>query len=81
VKLQAFFTLALYESQWSASCSICLLMGNVFQLGHYATSRKVAGTSPDEVDFFQFTQSFQPHYAPGVDSASNRNEYQNLPGG
>jgi hypothetical protein len=25
---------------------------------------------------FQFTQSFQPHYGPGVDSASNRNEYQ-----
>jgi hypothetical protein len=28
------------------------------------------------VEFFQFTQSFQPHYGPGVDSASNRNEYQ-----
>jgi hypothetical protein len=26
--------------------------------------------------FFQFTLSFQPHYGPGVDSASNRNEYQ-----
>jgi hypothetical protein len=25
---------------------------------------------------FQLTQSFQPHYGPGVDSASNRNEYQ-----
>ena len=22
------------------------------------------------------TQSFRPHYGPGVDSASNRNEYQ-----
>jgi hypothetical protein len=28
------------------------------------------------LDFFQLTQSFQPHYDPGVDSASNRNEYQ-----
>jgi hypothetical protein len=28
---------------------------------------------PDKVFFFQ---SFQPHYGPGVDSASNRNEYQ-----
>jgi hypothetical protein len=28
---------------------------------------------PDKVDFFQ---SFQPHYGPGVDSASNKNEYQ-----
>jgi hypothetical protein len=26
--------------------------------------------------FFQFTWSFQPHYGPGVDSASNKNEYQ-----
>jgi hypothetical protein len=24
-------------------------------LRHYATSRKVAGSSPDEVDYFQFT--------------------------
>jgi len=25
---------------------------------------------------FLLTQSFWPHYGPGVDSASNRNEYQ-----
>jgi hypothetical protein len=25
---------------------------------------------------FQLTYSFQPYYGPGVDSASNRNEYQ-----
>jgi hypothetical protein len=25
---------------------------------------------------FSLTKSFQPHYGPGVDSASNRNEYQ-----
>ena len=25
---------------------------------------------------FSLTLSFQPHYGPGVDSASNRNEYQ-----
>ena len=25
---------------------------------------------------FSLTQSFQPHYGPGVDSASNRNEYK-----
>jgi hypothetical protein len=35
------------------------------------------GSIPDEViGFFQFTQSFQPHYGPGVDSARNTNEYQ-----
>jgi hypothetical protein len=43
----------------------------------YATSRMVAGSSPDELDFFfQFTSPFQLHYGPGIDSASNRNEYQ-----
>jgi hypothetical protein len=26
--------------------------------------------------FFSLTSSIQPHYGPGVDSASNRNEYQ-----
>ena len=25
---------------------------------------------------FSWTSSFRPHYGPGVDSASNRNEYQ-----
>jgi hypothetical protein len=45
-------------------------------LRYYATSRKMEGLSPDEVDFFQFTEFFQLHYCPGVDSASNRNEYQ-----
>jgi hypothetical protein len=25
---------------------------------------------------FSFTQTFRPHYGPGVDSASNRTEYQ-----
>jgi hypothetical protein len=31
--------------------------------------------------FFQLTQSFEPHYGPGIDSASNRNEYQEFSGG
>jgi hypothetical protein len=51
--------------------------GSVVAWRHYATSRKVAGSSPDGVDFFfQFTLSFQPHYGPGFDSASKRNENQ-----
>jgi hypothetical protein len=34
-------------------------------------------TIPDEViGFFQLTLSFQPRYGPGIDSAANRNEYQ-----
>jgi hypothetical protein len=36
---------------------------------------QVAGSSPDEVGFL-LTQSLQPQYGPGVDLASNRNEYQ-----
>jgi hypothetical protein len=43
----------------------------------YATSRRVAGSIPDDViGLFQLTYSFQLHYGPGVESASNRNEYQ-----
>jgi hypothetical protein len=34
------------------------------------------GLSPNEVEFFQFIKSFQPHHGPGFDSASKRNEYQ-----
>ena len=28
------------------------------------------------VDFFIYVKPFRSHYGPGVDSASNRNEYQ-----
>ena len=35
-----------------------------------ATNRKVAGSIPSDI------KSFRSHYGPGVDSASNRNEYQ-----
>jgi hypothetical protein len=38
---------------------------------------KVAGSVPDGViGHFLLTLSFWPHYGPRVDSASNRNEYQ-----
>ena len=43
----------------------------------YATNRKVAGSIPDGVNgVFIEIKSFRPHYGPGVDSASNRNEYR-----
>jgi hypothetical protein len=43
---------------------------------HCATNRKVAGSIPDGVmGIFLLTQSFRPHYDPGVYSAFNRNEY------
>jgi len=42
-----------------------------------ATIWKVAGLIPAAVSgFFIDIKSFQSHYGPGVDSASNRNEYQ-----
>jgi len=42
-----------------------------------ATNRKVAGLIPAGVSgFFIGTKSFRSHSGPGVDSASNRNEYQ-----
>ena len=39
-----------------------------------AANRKVAGSSVS--GFFIDIKSFRSHYGPGVDSASNRNEYQ-----
>ena len=42
-----------------------------------ATNRKVAGSIPPGVlEFSIDIKSFRSHYGPGVDSASNRNEYQ-----
>jgi len=43
-----------------------------------ATNRKVAGSIPGSVsvEFFIDIKSFRSHYGSGVDSASNRNEYQ-----
>ena len=42
-----------------------------------ATNRRVAGSIPAGVSgFFIDIESFRSHYGPGVDSASNRNEYQ-----
>jgi len=42
-----------------------------------ATNRKVAGLIPAGViGFFFDIKSFRSHYGPGVDLASNRNEYQ-----
>jgi hypothetical protein len=42
-----------------------------------ATNRKVAGSIPAVViGNFIDIKSFRSHYGPGVDSGSNRNEYQ-----
>jgi hypothetical protein len=42
-----------------------------------ATNRKVAGSIPDGVTgIFHWHKILRSRYGPGVDSASNRNEYQ-----
>jgi len=42
-----------------------------------ATNREVAGSILDGVSgFFIDIKAFLSHYGPGVDSASNRNDYQ-----
>jgi hypothetical protein len=46
-----------------------------YWLRHYAASRKVAGSSLDEVDFLNWPDP-SGRTGPWVDSASNRNEYQ-----
>jgi hypothetical protein len=46
-------------------------------LRYCATNRKAAGSIPAGVSgFFTDIKSFRSHYDPGVDSASNGNEYQ-----
>ena len=41
------------------------------------TNRKVVGSIPaGAIGFFIDMKSFRSHYGPGVDSSSNRNEYQ-----
>jgi hypothetical protein len=55
-------------------CSITILYVGA-RHGVQATSRKVAGSIPDGViGIFHWHKSFWPHYGPGVDSASKRNE-------
>jgi hypothetical protein len=50
---------------------------SVSWLRHCATSRKVAGSIPDgATGIFHWLKCFLPLYGPGVDSASNKNEYQ-----
>jgi hypothetical protein len=49
---------------------------------HCATSWKVVGSFSDVGhEGFSWTWSFWPHYGPGINSSSNRNEYQDYLGG
>ena len=60
--LQYFSTLPYAVAQWLSCC---------------VTNRKVAGSiTAGVIGIFIDIKSFRSHYGPGVDSASNRNEYQ-----
>ena len=55
---------------------VILIFKYILWLRCCATNRKVAGSIPAGViGFFIDINSFRSHYGPGVDSASNRNEY------
>jgi hypothetical protein len=43
---------------------------------HCAINRKVAGSIHVGIINFSLTLPFRPHHGPGVDPASNRNQYQ-----
>ena len=66
------------EAQIIELCKTVLVGTAVAQwLRCCATNRKVAGSIPAGVSgFFIEIKYFRSHYGPGVDSASNRNEYQ-----
>jgi hypothetical protein len=50
-------------------------------LRHYATSRKVAGSSPDEVDFFNWPNPSSCTMALGSTQSLTEMSTRNLPGG
>jgi len=58
------------------TCLICGRTAVAQGLRCCVTNRKVAGSIPAVSAFFIEIKSFRSHYVPGVDSASNRNEYQ-----
>jgi hypothetical protein len=64
VVLYVYVYVCVYVYTWRTAVAQC------------ATNRKVAGSIPASViGFFIDIQSFRSHYGPGVDIASNRNEY------
>jgi len=79
VKISAEQTILFLVSMNGSTLNVCKVRGHaVAQLvealrykpeGHGFNSRWCQWN-------FLLTQSFRPHYGPGVDSASNRNEYQ-----
>ena len=77
--LQQYIYIYIYKTIRGFSLPFLLIWGpRVTQwLRRCAINRKVAGSIPDGViGFFIDIKSSRLHYDPRVDSASNRNEYQ-----
>jgi len=58
---------------------LCYVVGTAVAqwLRCYATNgRSLVRSQPVSLEFFMDIKPFPSHYGPGVDSASNRNEYQ-----
>jgi hypothetical protein len=72
---------AMHMRNTSADIFLLHILTHTYFVRRLNTTRErvVAGSILDVIGFFQFTKSFQSHYGPKVDSASNRNEYQKLP--
>jgi len=79
IQTPSIFNLTVSFKFLNFSFQICLLfVPEMAQwLRYRATNRKVAGSIPAGVSgFFIDIKSFRPHYGPGNDSDSNRNECQ-----
>ena len=65
------------KTEWGISFPSLVISAVAQWLRCCATNQKVAGSIPACVSgFFIDIKSFRSRYGPGVDSASNRNEYQ-----
>ena len=51
-------------------------LGSTQPLAEIKTGRSLVRSQLESLEFFIDIKSFQSHYGSGVDSASNRNEYQ-----
>ena len=63
-------TMGTAVAQWLRCCAISMAI-YVLQIG-----RSLVRSQLVSLEFFIDIKSFRSHYGPGVDSASNRNEYQ-----